>query len=189
LVSRKCDDCTKLSAVRKIPELLTRGAPDEESLRGDRMSTGQVWIEMRAAWEGVSVESKLQKESAWRRLKLVGLGLGLYRLWWDPPGRQSSRKDHDWERAKQRVSASGGAPAELHKLAVEESAIWSEIREFLDARGIAWLDTLPALRDSLARGRSPYYTDVDSHFNELGNALVADLVARHPTVKRLSVDL
>jgi hypothetical protein len=76
-----------------------------------------------------------------------------------------------------RVRASGlPIPAAYARLVDSESAMWARTRRFLDARGIPWIDALPALRESLGRGAPPYPPDWNGHPNATGNDQIARAV-------------
>jgi len=57
-----------------------------------------------------------------------------------------------------------------------EEQVWTETKAFLDASGIAYIDALPVLKDSLSRGEPPFWMGLDSHQNETGCRVVAALV-------------
>jgi len=67
---------------------------------------------------------------------------------------------------------------EYRKLVRLEARLWREVREFLDERGIAFLDAAPTLTGILADGASqPYRISSDGHPNPLGQRVLARLVA------------
>lgn len=75
---------------------------------------------------------------------------------------------------------------ELVDLLRSEEQTWERTRHHLDERGIAWVDTLPALRAALARGENPYPGDWDGHMNALGNDLVARAIAESAVFRALA---
>lgn len=73
--------------------------------------------------------------------------------------------------------AYGDPPPTLEKLERAETAFWQQMKDFLDRRGVAWIDTLPALRDCVARGVNPYRESWDGHPNAAGNEAMAEAIA------------
>jgi hypothetical protein len=63
--------------------------------------------------------------------------------------------------------------------------MWQRTRQFLDGRGIAWIDTLPALQAAIERGENPYPRDWNGHLNAFGNELVAEAVAESAPLREL----
>jgi hypothetical protein len=58
----------------------------------------------------------------------------------------------------------------------DEQEIRRRTKAFLDERGIAYADPLPALRSSLARGEPPYPESLDGHPNPTGHRVIARFV-------------
>ena len=65
------------------------------------------------------------------------------------------------------------AVGQIEAIATFEQAHITALRSAMDARGIAYLDGLPYLRQSKEQS---FFEDRDPHFNEKGNALVAERV-------------
>ncbi|MGH9368457.1 MAG: GDSL-type esterase/lipase family protein [Thermoanaerobaculia bacterium] len=77
-----------------------------------------------------------------------------------------------------RDEAAKAPPAEDYWWVIEkEQIIRTRTMEFLRGRGIPFLDTLPALRESLARGLQPYPESADGHPNPEGHRIIAGVVA------------
>lgn len=68
-------------------------------------------------------------------------------------------------------------PEALRRLGEKESLARRTMTEFLDARGVEYLDALPALRTQLAAGPQPYHIDHDGHPNEHGHRVIAAAMA------------
>ena len=66
-----------------------------------------------------------------------------------------------------------GTLDDLHR---HEGDFWRRTKAFLDAEGIPWVDTLPALRAIVARGENPYFADQDGHPNALGQHTIAEAI-------------
>jgi hypothetical protein len=66
--------------------------------------------------------------------------------------------------------------APLAELARREEIMWTEVKKELDASGVAYAELLPALRDSLAAGKSPYPESFDGHPNSQGHKVIAAAV-------------
>jgi hypothetical protein len=83
--------------------------------------------------------------------------------------------------------AAGGedAPRELVDLLHWEKRMREQTRDYLGGRGIAWIDTLPALQAAIGRGENPYPRDWNGHLNALGNDLVAGAVAESAPLRAL----
>jgi lysophospholipase L1-like esterase len=65
----------------------------------------------------------------------------------------------------------------VFRRAVEDAQeIRRRTKAFLDDRGIPYLDPLPALRESLARGEPPYPRSMDGHPNPTGHRVIARYV-------------
>ncbi len=58
-----------------------------------------------------------------------------------------------------------------------EETVRSQAMDFLRSHGIPFVDALPALRESLARGVQPYKESPDGHPNPAGHRVIADVVA------------
>ena len=67
-------------------------------------------------------------------------------------------------------------PEEYDLLLLGEKQFWSRSERFLDKEGIQFVDTLPALQQSLARGEQPYRMDYDGHPNAAGHRAIAQQV-------------
>jgi hypothetical protein len=74
-------------------------------------------------------------------------------------------------------------PGALTQLLADERGFWSDVQIFLGERRIGFIDTLPALRASLARGENPYAPDWNGHPNPIGNDVIARVVSRSPRVE------
>lgn len=59
-----------------------------------------------------------------------------------------------------------------------EIKMWAETKEFFDAEGVHYVDTLPALRDALKNGNQPYTSSADGHPNPHGQRVIAEVVFR-----------
>jgi hypothetical protein len=70
-------------------------------------------------------------------------------------------------------------PKDYRQLTVEEARVWSSTKSFLERQGIEYLDSLPALREQLARGLQNYPVSHDGHPNAHGHQAIAKLVAAH----------
>ncbi|MBW2270849.1 MAG: hypothetical protein JRH16_19990 [Deltaproteobacteria bacterium] len=83
-----------------------------------------------------------------------------------------------------RVRARG---VEVHeafwRLVDAEQELRASVTAHLDALGIPWIDTLPALRNSLETGRRPYRMNWNGHPNPTGNAAIAGAVLTSPEVE------
>lgn len=67
---------------------------------------------------------------------------------------------------------------EYRRLVRFEALLWKEVRDFLDERGIAFLDAAPVLTGVLAEDPfQPYRISSDGHPNPLGQRVLARLVA------------
>jgi len=81
------------------------------------------------------------------------------------------------------VRASGSVPPESYDhLAELETEVWEHMVAELDALGILWIDTVPALRAAIEAGRNPFLMDWNGHLGVLGNEIVARVVAEHPAL-------
>src|SRR5262249_10337567 len=70
-------------------------------------------------------------------------------------------------------------PQQTYRRLVENEALARRTTmEFLDERGIEYVDALPALRAQLAMGPQPYHVDHDGHPNEHGHRAIASAVAQ-----------
>lgn len=77
-----------------------------------------------------------------------------------------------------RVRALGASDSPvLAKLLEREAELWDDVRAHLSARGIPWVDGLPALRRRLDRGDCPYRITADGHPNAVGYGAIAERVA------------
>ncbi len=65
------------------------------------------------------------------------------------------------------------------ELTTFEHTVRNRIITQLDEHGIAWVDTLPALRACLDRGEQPYPISADGHPNLIGYRAIAEAVAQH----------
>jgi lysophospholipase L1-like esterase len=87
----------------------------------------------------------------------------------------------------ERVRDSGAAAPEAYGRLVEaEERMWAEMRAALDAAGVAWIDTVGALREALARGENPYQMNWDGHPNVVGYDVIAAAAAHSDAVRRLA---
>ncbi len=74
------------------------------------------------------------------------------------------------------------APAALIPLARlrrKEHEMWEEFKNELGTNGIPYVDALPALRDALTAGDSPYPIDSDGHPNARGHRAIAGAIWSH----------
>src|SRR5215471_1532702 len=62
------------------------------------------------------------------------------------------------------------------ELVDEEQTMWTELKNELRARGMSYIDVLPALRESLNEGESPYPLGADGHPNARGHKVIAAAV-------------
>ncbi|MBZ5634672.1 MAG: hypothetical protein LAO55_16235 [Acidobacteriia bacterium] len=69
-----------------------------------------------------------------------------------------------------------GALLAVAQLAQEEQKMWNELKKELHLRGISYIDTLPALRESLSAGESPYPIGADGHPTAQGHKVIAATV-------------
>ena len=67
-------------------------------------------------------------------------------------------------------------PESYSQLIENEQSVWKEVKDFLDSEGITYIDALPVLKKALREGNQPYWRGRDSHKNEIGHELVAELV-------------
>jgi hypothetical protein len=67
------------------------------------------------------------------------------------------------------------------KLAHEEQEMLTELKNELRVNDISYIDVLPALRESLNEGESPYPIGADGHPNARGHKAIADAVWRAMT--------
>jgi lysophospholipase L1-like esterase len=67
----------------------------------------------------------------------------------------------------------------LAKLGRNEQEMWREIKNELHKSGLSYVDVLPALRDALRAGESPYQITSDGHPNARGHKAIAEAVWRH----------
>jgi len=75
---------------------------------------------------------------------------------------------------EQKESLGSGA---YEKLVENEEKLWMETKDFLNSRGIVFLDALPALRKCLEEGRQPYPITWNGHPNKTGQEAIAQLVS------------
>lgn len=68
-------------------------------------------------------------------------------------------------------------PPVYQALVADEQALWQQLRDFLEGRGVAFVDALPALRAAVADGRQPYPPDWNGHPDAAGNEAIARAVA------------
>jgi len=59
-----------------------------------------------------------------------------------------------------------------------EIGMWAETKTFLEAEGVPYVDTLPALRDALKDGNQPYTISANGHPNAHGQRVIAEVVNR-----------
>ncbi|MCG8590398.1 MAG: hypothetical protein MJE66_14005 [Proteobacteria bacterium] len=78
--------------------------------------------------------------------------------------------------AERVAKASGPVPDSYRRLLAQEREVWRRTGQALDEAGVAWVDTLPALRADLARGVNPYLMDWNGHPNVAGNLAIARAV-------------
>jgi hypothetical protein len=77
----------------------------------------------------------------------------------------------------ERASAGDAAPhAAFAELALRETLLWERIRRALASAGVPFVDTLPALRAQVAKGRNPYRSDWNGHPIAAGNEAIAEAV-------------
>jgi hypothetical protein len=69
----------------------------------------------------------------------------------------------------------GALPA-IAQLAQEEQKMWSELKREVHLKGVSYIDMLPALRESLSVGDSPYPIGADGHPNAQGHKVIAATV-------------
>ena len=74
------------------------------------------------------------------------------------------------------ATAQGPVPQSMRALGDREERIAAEVRSAVTDAGARWIDTLPALRASLARGEAPYPVDWNGHPIEAGNDAIARAV-------------
>jgi hypothetical protein len=67
----------------------------------------------------------------------------------------------------------------LAKLGRNEQEMSREIKNELHKSGLSYVDVLPALRDALRAGESPYQITSDGHPNARGHKAIAEAVWRH----------
>lgn len=83
----------------------------------------------------------------------------------------------------ERIRAGNTRPPDSYLRLVElETAMWEQMGSELDALGIPWIDTLPALSAAVEAGSNPFLMDWNGHLAVLGNEIVARTVAQHPAV-------
>lgn len=71
-----------------------------------------------------------------------------------------------------------GLNEDYDRLTTLEASALERLHEALAARGIPVIEALPDLRASLAQGSSPYPITANSHTNEIGHQVIAELVRR-----------
>ncbi len=69
-------------------------------------------------------------------------------------------------------------------LAQNEERMWRIAKDYLDQRGIEYVDALAALRKQLGDGRQPYPVTRDGHPNRYGHLAIAQALA--PLIKKLT---
>ena len=72
------------------------------------------------------------------------------------------------------------------KLTENEERVWRITKDFLEHKGIEYLDSLPVLEEQLATGIQPYQVSHDGHPNEHGHKAIANLVALHLQSQKIS---
>jgi len=78
---------------------------------------------------------------------------------------------------KDAVFRSGSEAPEVYRHVIErEEKIRGRIMQYLGEKGIAFLDALPALKQSLAAGDPPFFPSDSNHLNETGQEAAARLV-------------
>ncbi len=78
-----------------------------------------------------------------------------------------------------RVGAS--VPPVYAELLQAEREVWQLTRVGLERLGVPWIDTLPSLAARVDADQTPYLADWNGHPNAVGNAAIADAVARFLT--------
>ena len=71
-----------------------------------------------------------------------------------------------------------GTPRAVTELADQEQEMLTELKNELRVSGISYVDVLPALRESLSGGESPYPVSADGHPNARGHKAIAAAVWR-----------
>jgi hypothetical protein len=69
-----------------------------------------------------------------------------------------------------------GALGAVAEVAHEEQKMWTELKNELRVSGISYIDTLPALCESIREGESPYPMNTDGHPNAQGYTAIAAAV-------------
>ncbi len=86
------------------------------------------------------------------------------------------------------LAEAAAGPPELKELSRWEELWWDQLRAHLRDRGMRWIDTLPSLREAIARGENPYYMDWNGHLGVVGNDLVAKAIAESEPLRSLARD-
>jgi len=68
-------------------------------------------------------------------------------------------------------------PAQWQIVVDAEAELRARTMAYLDEQGIAYIDALPALQQSLRDGKAPYCIDSDGHPNAVGHKVIAKLLA------------
>lgn len=61
-------------------------------------------------------------------------------------------------------------------LVTNEKLFWQRTKEFLQGRGVVFIDGLQALRECLEKGKQPYPISWDGHLNAIGQRAIAELI-------------
>ena len=61
-------------------------------------------------------------------------------------------------------------------LITNEELFWQRTKEYLQERGIVFIDGLQALKECLENGKQPYPISWDDHTNAIGHRAIAELV-------------
>jgi lysophospholipase L1-like esterase len=83
------------------------------------------------------------------------------------------------------IQANGPASEVMRQLEEVELKLWHELEAACRDHGVEALGCLGALRDSVADGRNPYFTDWDGHPSPHGHVVIARTLAESEVVRRL----
>jgi lysophospholipase L1-like esterase len=84
------------------------------------------------------------------------------------------------------VNPSSGAGAEaVQQLVDNETHIWQELAALCDELDFECVSALSGLREAVARGSNPFFSDWDGHPSQLGHRVIADTVAASATMRDL----
>lgn len=67
---------------------------------------------------------------------------------------------------------------EYWRLVAQEKVMWQQMRHFLQAEGIAFVDATQVLQAALEQGVSPFPRDSDGHLSAAGQRLVAEAIKK-----------